>query len=404
MKVERIRVQNIKGVRLVDIVADPFMNELAGKNGAGKSTMIDSIQYALGGAKAVARMPVSKGRDSGQISLETDNLIVTRMFSPDAPKGKLKIIGKDGGKYGQGHLDTYLGDFTFDPLAFVGMKPADQVQIIKEMIDPGLLGELNETEAELAKLMEDRLLAGRAVKNAGIPEKPEAAEYVDVSALSAELQEIMDFNAQQDARTQKRADLAERGRRKKAEIERLKQELAALKVDYEATPEPEQHKPADEIKAKIRDAEEINRKATAWDVYVRDAEKYEKLRDQHEALDEDVKELQRKIKALLDSSQIPIRGVQFTSEGVFVNGIPFDQLSSAEQLKISSEIGMAKNPEFRVMFLKNGSLLDDDSYAFMKSLAMEHGYQLWVERVGEGSPDAILIEAGEVAETKKEAA
>ena len=322
----------------------------------------------------------------------------------------MKIIGKDGGKYGQGHLDTYLGDFTFDPLAFVSMKPADQVGIIKEMIDPGLLDEINETEGELAKLTEDRLFAGREVKRAGIPEKPEPAEHVDVSALSADLQEIMDFNAEQDRLSQTRENIRTKGRAKEAEIKeteerlaRLREELSRLKSEFTSTPEPQVLKSTEEIKARISEAEKINRQASAWDVYLREAEKYEKLRDRHQALDDEVKELQRKIKALIDSSTIPIQGVQFTSEGIFLKGIPFEQLSSAEQLKISSEIGMAKNPEFRVMFIKNGSLLDDDSYRFLKTLAMEQGYQLWVERVGEGSPDAILIEAGEVAE-KKEAA
>ena len=82
--------------------------------------------------------------------------------------------------------------------------------------------------------------------------------------------------------------------------------------------------------------------------------------------------------------------------GVTYNGVPFSQASSAEQIRVSVAMAMAMNPKLRVLRIKDGSLLDDDAMDMLKKLAVKEDFQVWVERVGNGSEDAIVIEAGEV--------
>jgi hypothetical protein len=99
--------------------------------------------------------------------------------------------------------------------------------------------------------------------------------------------------------------------------------------------------------------------------------------------------------AIILMSDLPIEGLG-VEEDITYNGIPFKQLSSAEQIKVSSLIGMSMNPELRVMFIKDGSLLDDVSFEELNKLAEEMDYQVWVEVVSNESELGFEIEDGEV--------
>jgi len=102
--------------------------------------------------------------------------------------------------------------------------------------------------------------------------------------------------------------------------------------------------------------------------------------------------------AILESTSIPVPGLSFTENGIFLNGIPFSQLSSSEQLKVSTLVAMVINPTLRVIRITDGSLLDKNSMSMMQSLAEQYDFQVWIEVVDESKEGVgILIEDGEVA-------
>jgi hypothetical protein len=57
---------------------------------------------------------------------------------------------------------------------------------------------------------------------------------------------------------------------------------------------------------------------------------------------------------------------------------------------------MSSNPELRVIRIKDGSLLDPDGMAMLKTMAQENDFQIWIERVTDMDPIAIVIEDGSV--------
>jgi len=81
--------------------------------------------------------------------------------------------------------------------------------------------------------------------------------------------------------------------------------------------------------------------------------------------------------------------------GVTLDGVPFEQASSAEQLRCSVAMGLALNPKLRVLLIRDGSLLDEDSLRMVAEMADAQGAQVWLERVGDGVA-GVLIEDGEV--------
>src|SRR3546814_3882853 len=93
---------------------------------------------------------------------------------------------------------------------------------------------------------------------------------------------------------------------------------------------------------------------------------------------------------------MPVSGLGFGDGFITLNGLPFDQASTAEQIGASVGMGMAANPRLRVIMIREGSLLDDDSMKIVADLAEKHDYQVWLESVQSDRPGAVIIEDGMV--------
>jgi hypothetical protein len=96
-------------------------------------------------------------------------------------------------------------------------------------------------------------------------------------------------------------------------------------------------------------------------------------------------------------AKYPVDGLGFSEEEVTYNNLPFAQASNAEQIKVSIAMGMANNTKLRVMRIKDGSLLDEESMAVVDEMAETHDYQVLVEVVdGSGKVGVYLVD-GEIA-------
>ena len=114
------------------------------------------------------------------------------------------------------------------------------------------------------------------------------------------------------------------------------------------------------------------------------------LTKQLELLDEEKR-------TLIAGAKFPVDGMGFGDEGITLNGLPLEQASSAEQLRASFAMCAALNPELRVALIRDGSLLDDDSFALIEEMALADDMQVWVEVVGKAGECSVLIEDGEAS-------
>ena len=90
-------------------------------------------------------------------------------------------------------------------------------------------------------------------------------------------------------------------------------------------------------------------------------------------------------------------GVKIEDGAVTMAGVPFEQASAAEQLRVSTSIAMALNPKLRIILVRDGSLLDADGVRTIAEMADKNDFQVWLERVAAGERAGVLIEDGEVA-------
>ncbi|MBH1941671.1 AAA family ATPase [Mobilitalea sibirica] len=133
MKIVKIKIKNLFGIK--EYEADGRSIELTGKNGAGKTSVIDAIRYALTN-KSDREYIVRNGETEGEILIETDNGIrIDR--KPRTQQTDYKSVKHNGMEVGS--PETFLKDiFTtlqLSPVEFMAMDKKQQNAIILDMIE-----------------------------------------------------------------------------------------------------------------------------------------------------------------------------------------------------------------------------------------------------------------------------
>jgi DNA repair exonuclease SbcCD ATPase subunit len=402
-KIIRLATTNYKRMVAAEITPDPDGNLVivAGKNGQGKTSLLDSITAALGGVNAkTTPKPIRDGEERAEIVLETEELIVTRKFTASGSTLTVKSI--DGAVYpkGQAKLDDLLGKLSLDPLAFTQLSDRDQLATLLDLVE--LPFDLDKLAAERKETFEQRAEANRGVKSlagqlAGYPTFDVDNDYeeVSVSALIAE------YRAGQ-ALNEKIAEADRAVEAWRAKVDRLTAELAEAQAALDIASDYSAKAPApvdvDAIQEKIDDAEQTNAKAREYSDYLAIVSKHADAVADADKLTARLAEIDQKKAAGLEAATFPIEGLGFDETGVTYQGVPFKQASGAEQLRVSLAMAIALNPKLRVIRIADGSLLDTDNLALVEAVAKENDFQVWIEMVGDGDGRGIIIEDGEVKE------
>jgi DNA repair exonuclease SbcCD ATPase subunit len=418
MRILNLQAENVKRLRVVEITPDGDVVIISGKNGAGKTSVLDAIWLALAGGKASrasdTTKPVREGADAAHVRLDLGELVVTRSWNAKTGTTALKVEAKDGARYGkpQEVLDRFLGQLSFDPLAFAGQDERTQLTTLMGLVelpfDPSLLA------SQRLTAYENRTDANRELKRfeaqlSGMPEVDAPDEEIlttkvlddlaAAEALGRANDEIMAAWAAAGTKAdQARINLTDCERELEARKEALAQseaEVERLATEVEALPDV----PATEsFREQLAGAEETNRLVRAKRERVAVVNKASLYRESVEELTAEIQGIDDAKEAGIREAKMPIDGLGFTEEGVTYNGIPFKQASAAEQLRVSVAMAMAMNPELRVIRITDGSLLDSDNMALIAGLAAEHDFQVWIERVDETGQVGVVIEDGQVAE------
>ena len=416
MKIVKLISENVMRLNAVEIAPKGDTIIIGGKNEQGKTSVLESILLALGGRKSKIKEPLKKGKDKGKVVLELDGtgLIVTRTFTK-AGGGVLTVTNKEGAKFQspQAMLDKISGALTFDPLAWVGMEEAKQLQVLKDLT--GVTFE--EEDAERKVVYDTRTEANRKLEMLkaqakGIPEHGDDVpdEEVSVSVLMGELSSRQKHNKDYQVKIDwvERLDANIKGMSVQVsdledELEKLREKLKNLEADRnDAVKGLSGIVPVDEaeIETQIKSADTINRKVREKIEKTTLATRIAKGTSIIQGMTNDLAAIDKAKEEKLSSAKMPIEFLTFDESGVYYKGIPFSQASSAEALRVSVAMGIAMNPELKILLIRDGSLLDEDNLKAVSEMAFDSGCQVWIERVGEGSECSVVIEDGSVKEVK----
>ena len=418
MKIIRLESENIKRLHAVEIKPDGSLIIIGGKNAQGKTSVLDSIEYALGGTSSIPSKPIRKGEKKARIVVEFDNIIVTRTFGESG--SKLVVSDKEGFTKSspQALLDGLVGKLSFDPLAFLKMKPDEGLKIVKELAGIDFL----ELDEEKKKIYDERTQLSRDIKSLqaqclsivpclGLPK-----EEVSVSELVRELESKVKHNQKNQKEKESLSTIEDQIERSVLEMNSMKEEIRKLRERWdkaveafkELTDRKEtqlgiiqnlQDEDTDSIHTQISQAEEVNVKIRSNTKRLELQFDLELCQQKTEKITKRLEEIEDEKLNLISSSKLPITGLTFDSSTLYYNGIPFtDQSSSAEQLRVSVAMGFAMNPKLKILLIRDGSLLDEDNLKMIAEMAEKEGGQLWLERVGEGKECQVIIEDGRVRE------
>jgi DNA repair exonuclease SbcCD ATPase subunit len=430
VKIIQLTAENVKRLEAVDITPDDHMVIVSGRNGQGKTSVLDAIWLALGGRTATKSnpAPVRRGSTSARVRIDLGDLVVTRTWNADAGTTSLRVENAEGNAFAgpQGVLDSLVGRLSFDPLAFANLGPREQRDTLIGLIE--LPFDLDEMDRRRQDLYDQRTNVNRGVRelSARISAAKEALDIerhqlggplpeveLDLGELMSQMREA---NQRADRRRvlladaasmQQRADRLTREREDAlAEIVRLRARVAELDEDIVAANAEHDalHAKRDAIEApdlvaleeSIQQREVVNglvrRVAELADMATAQTE----LQAEADTLTREMDAIDTEKSAALAAAKMPVPGLGFDVDGVSFNGTPFVQCSSAEQLRISMAMAMAMNPRVRVIRIKDGSLLDAESMTLVAELALEHDFQVWIERVADHGGVGIVIEDGRV--------
>lgn len=422
MKINRLEIENVK--RIHAAVVEPSPNGLTiigGKNRQGKTSVLDSIAWALGGKKFQPSQAVNA--DSAippRLKVIMDNgLVVER-------KGKnsdLKVTDPTGKKGGQQLLDEFVEELALNLPKFMEASGKEKANTLLQIIGVG--EQLSELEQQEKALYQERLYVGRtadqkekfAKEQPYYPDAPD--ELVSPSELIRQQQEILARNGE---KARIRANASELERRMElawkevsmatAQLEQAQKRLEETKQKYNRIAEEKEaafydadqagdDEPTDELEANIADIEAINIKVRANMNKLQAEEDAREYRDQYTLLSQQIEEVRNKKTALLDNADLPFPGLSVEDGELIYNGQKWDNMSSAEQMVVSTSIVRRLNPKCGFVLLDKLEAMDLDTLKEFGAWLEQEGLQAIATRVSTGDECSVIITDGYTQEVPK---
>ena len=410
MKITSLEIQNVKRVKAVTLEPSPAgLTTIGGRNGQGKTSVLDALAYALGGERFA---PTNYRREGAagesQIRVETDDgLIIER-------KGKnasLTVTDSTGRRAGQRLLDAVVGKMSIDLPSFLNATDKGKADILLKIL--GIGDELEALEKEEKSKYDLRTATGRMAdqKEKAAEELPwhedAPEEPVSVSDLVKRQQDILAANG---AHRRLREELAANERR----LELVNYEIAKLEAQLEdarlraadlgdkveagrKTTAQLVDESTEAIERDIAEAEAINAKvrenAKRKEVLADAAD----IRQQYDALTAEIEELRAKRAALLEGADLPYPGLSVQDGKLTLDGKAWDCMSGSMQLVVATAIAARLAPDCKFVLVDKLEQLDADTLAEYDAYLRGNGLQCIGTRVSTGGECSIVIEDGMVA-------
>lgn len=427
VKIVSLQAENFMRLQAVMIRPDGQLIEITGRNKQGKSSVLNAIWAALEGAKAIHAEPIRRGAEEAVIKLDLGKYRVTRRFrrrddGTIAPS--IIVESVDGARFQkpESTLRELLGALSFDPMRFFMMPPKAQFDIMKSFVTGVDFDDLERGNAgDFTKRTDvnraERTLRARIGALTLPADAP--AERIDEAGLIAELDRAGAANAaaeKERARRTRVSDAIDQRRAKaaaaredaaslRAQAERLDREAeecdasaARLEKELEADGPPPEMVSTSAIRQRIAEAAEANRRFDDASRIRAEIDRLtaeaDLLSKQSDGLTAAITERTARKEAAIAASEMPVPGLSFGNGEILFNGLPLDQASKAERIRLSVAIAARLSGGLRVALIEDGSLLDEESWAALAEMADALGCQIFAETVSSDRPGAIVIEDG----------
>lgn len=401
IKINKLEIENVKRVKAVKV--EPTLNGLTvigGKNNQGKTSVLDSIAWALGGERF---RPSQAQRDGSVIPpnlhiVMSNGLVVERKEK----NSDLKVTDPDGKKSGQQLLNEFVETLALNLPRFMEASSKEKAQTLLNIIGVGK--ELAELEQKEAEAFNQRRAIGRiadqkekyAKEQPYYPEAPE--EPVSMSELIRQ-QEILVQNGENQRKRenlhrleQQYQDIIQKLEDLLAKQKQLEKDLAIARTSASDL----QDRSTEELERNIADIEETNRKIRANLDREKAEDDAKEYRSQYDKYTAEIEDVRKKKEALLEQADLPLPGLSVNAGELAYNGFQWDNMSGSDQLKVATAIVRKLNPKCGFVLLDKLEQMDLDTLNEFGQWLEAEGLQAIATRVSLGEECSLIIEDGYV--------
>ena len=420
IKINKLEIENVKRIKAVKI--EPTANGLTivgGNNNQGKTSVLDSIAWALGGEK----YRPSKAQREGSSIPPTSHIVMSNGLVVER-KGKnssLKVTDPSGNKGGQQLLNEFVEQLALDLPKFMEASGKEKAQTLLKIIGVG--DQLDVLDKKEKELYNNRLAIGQIAdrkkkfsdEQPYYPDAPK--ELISPSDLIKQQQEILARNGENQRKRDRLNEITMNKHRVFDDIGRLDEQIATLQKQKEQLTEEYNQAVRDEETARktvlelqdestaeleesLANIEEINRKVRAnldKDKAEEDALDY---RNQYNSLTAEIDKTRREKTDLLQSAELPLPELSVKDGELIYKGQQWDNMSGSDRLKVSTAIVRKLNPKCGFVLLDKLEQMDRETLNEFGQWLEQEGLQAIATRVSTGDECSIIIEDGYVKDEK----
>ncbi len=413
IKINSFQIENVKRIKMLQYTPTASgLTIIGGKNNQGKTSVLDSIAWALGGDRF---KPSNHVRDGALVDpymkITLSNGIVVER------KGKnsiLKVVDPSGRLAGQNLLNRFIEAFALDVPKFMESSGKEKANVLLKIIGVGdILFALEKEETDtynkrhtIGQIADQKKkFALEMPQYPGVPDEPiSASELIrqqqDILAKNGENQRKRDkaykLQAERNSLATKANAMEEELKKLIAEVLRLDEEMA---IAFKSAEELKDESTA-ELEENINKIDEINHKVRAnldREKAEMDAENYRK---QYEELTDALTDIRRRKTDLLKNADLPLPELSVEEGELIYKGKKWDAMSGSDQLKVSAAIVRKLNPECGFVLLDKLEQMDEDTLNEFGRWLENENLQAIATRVSTGDECSIIIEDGMIQQTE----
>lgn len=417
VKINTLEIENVKRIKAVQLIpSESGLTVIGGNNAQGKTSVLDTICWALGGERYRPSNPTREGSTvPPRIRLTLSNgLIVERSGKNSA----LKVTDPSGRKSGQQLLNEFVEELALNLPRFLESSPREKANTLLQIIGVG--PQLTKLEQEEQQLYNQRTILGREAdrKKAyadGLPHYPDApAEPVSISNLIQQQQEILARNGENQRKRARAADLqrekdaCDRSLRQleeqmlelQARMGRTQADLKRITLDLETAQRDvlELHdESTEELERSIAGYETLNAKVRSNMDRSKAMDEAHTLGQQYDAMTDKIEAVRQRKRDLLNGANLPLPELGVEGGELTYQGKRWDCMSSADQLRVATAIVRALNPQCGFVLLDKLEQMDLDTMRSFGAWLEAEDLQVIATRVSTGSECSVIIEDGQIA-------
>jgi DNA repair exonuclease SbcCD ATPase subunit len=407
VKINRLEVENIKRVQAVRLEPSATgLTVIGGRNGQGKTSVLDALTWALGGGK---HKPSNHKREGSaaepNIRVELDNgIVVTR----DGKNASLKVIDNAGNKAGQALLDELIGQLALDLPKFMQATSREKAETLLKIIGVG--EQLHKLDAEAERIYNERHANGqillRKKKHAedlpfeqGVPDDETSA-----GELIKQQQEILARNGENQRLRANRDSLLRQVEDSQSKVVELRNQLEAAEERLRAnqkqfaiaskTAESLVDESTAELETSLAKIDDTNRRVRINRVKRQAEAEAETLNEQVEQLSEQLESVRRQRMQLLADANLPLPELSIEDGELTYRDQRWDCMSGSDQLRVGVAIVRQVRPDCQFVLLDKTEQMDLQTLLEFGEWLESQGLQVIATRVSTGEECSIIIEDG----------